>query len=92
MDINIKHKALRRFAETGSARGLPQGMVRRLRLALDALETAKSIDEIPAIAWRLHQLKGGFSGHWSMRITGNWRLVFRVEDSEVTDVDLIDYH
>ena len=28
----------------------------------------------------------------SVRVTGNWRVVFRFEDNEAVDVDLIDYH
>ena len=37
-------------------------------------------------------LKGGRAGQWSVRVSGNWRVVFRFEDSEAVDVDLIDYH
>ena len=29
---------------------------------------------------------------WSVRVSGNWRVVFRFEDGEAVDVDLIDYH
>ena len=28
----------------------------------------------------------------SIRASGNWRVVFRFEDSEAVDVDLVDYH
>ncbi|MDE0533946.1 MAG: hypothetical protein OXI01_21230 [Albidovulum sp.] len=28
----------------------------------------------------------------SVRVSGNWRVVFRFEDGEAVDVDLIDYH
>ena len=28
---------------------------------------------------------------WSISVSGNWRVVFRFEDSE-GDVDLVDYH
>ena len=42
--------------------------------------------------WRLHQLGGDLAGFWSVRITGNWRIVFRFENGEAIDVDLVDYH
>ena len=32
------------------------------------------------------------AGWWSVRVTGNWRVVFRFEDGKAVDVDLIDYH
>ena len=41
---------------------------------------------------RLHPLKGDRAGQWSVRVSGNWRVVFRFEDGEVVDVDLTDYH
>ena len=42
--------------------------------------------------FRLHPLKGDLSGFWSIIITANWRIVFRFEDGNVTDVDYVDYH
>lgn len=31
-------------------------------------------------------------GLWSVRVSGNWRIVFRFDYGEAVDVDLIDYH
>jgi hypothetical protein len=31
-------------------------------------------------------------GRWSVTISGNWRIVFRFEDGDAFDVDLVDYH
>ena len=42
--------------------------------------------------YRLHPLKGDMAGLWSIRVSGNWRVVFRFEDNEAVDVDLVDYH
>ena len=42
--------------------------------------------------FRLHPLSGNSSGLWSVRVSGNWRVVFRFEEGEAVDVDLIDYH
>jgi len=35
---------------------------------------------------------GDRAGQWSVRVSDNWRVVFRFRDGEVVDVDLIDYH
>ena len=32
------------------------------------------------------------AGMWSVRVSGNWRVVLRFEDNEAVDVDLVDYH
>ena len=45
-----------------------------------------------APGFRLHPLKGDRARQWSVRVSGNWRVVFRFEDGEAVDVDLIDYH
>lgn len=42
--------------------------------------------------WQLHRLSGAFDGFWSIRINGNWRLVFQFKDGFVCDLDLVDYH
>ncbi len=40
----------------------------------------------------LHPLKGDFLGFLSVRVSGNWRIVFRFENGDEFDVDYIDYH
>ena len=37
----------------------------------------------------LHPLKGNFKEFWSVTISGNWRIVFRFEDGDAFDVDLV---
>ena len=36
--------------------------------------------------------QGDLAGYWSITIRANWRIVFRFEQGDVTDVDLVDYH
>ena len=31
-------------------------------------------------------------GLWSIRVSENWHMVFRFEDNEAVDVDLVDFH
>ena len=45
-----------------------------------------------APGWRLHQLKGKFAGHWSVDVSGNWRLTFAFEGEDAILVDYQDYH
>lgn len=40
----------------------------------------------------LHRLTGDRSGLWAVTVSANWRIVFRFEDGDVYDVNLIDYH
>jgi len=36
--------------------------------------------------------QGERRGQWSVRVSGNWRIVFRFDRGEAVDVDLMDYH
>ncbi len=63
-----------------------------LRRILFRLQEATHPGSADAPGFRLHPLKGDRAGQWSVRVSGNWRVVFRFEDGEAVDVDLIDYH
>ncbi len=42
---------------------------------------------------RLHYLKQGkYSGYWSVRVSGNWRLIFQFSEQGAELVDYLDYH
>lgn len=89
---SIKHKALRNFAETGKVKGLPGSLVGRLRnmLAyLAAIETEEELKVPPNFG--AHQLGGDRSGVWSLTVTKNWRMTFRINGA-IEDMDLEDYH
>jgi proteic killer suppression protein len=90
---SFRHKGLKRLFEVNETRGLPAGLVRRLRDRLLAVDAATSVDEIGLFpGWRLHQLKGHYAGYWSLTVSGNWRLIFRFENGDAFDLDLVDYH
>ena len=62
---------------------------RRILFRLQEVTHPRSAD---APGFRLHPLKGDRTGQWSVRVSGNQRVVFRFEGGEVVDVDLIDDH
>jgi proteic killer suppression protein len=91
--VTIRNKALARLWRSDEKRGLPTDQVRRLRAALTLLSASANMQMLATVpGWRLHELKGERKGTWSLTITGNWRLTFRVEGASVYDIDLEDYH
>ena len=90
--MRIAHKGLHRFAERGDTRGLNAGHVPRIRRLLTALQDAATPADLAHPSFRLHPLKGSRTGQWSMRVSQNWRIVFRFKSGEAVDIDLIDYH
>ena len=56
------------------------------------LDRARHPSDLDLPGYRLHPLKGDLKGLWSVTISGSWRIVFRLEDGDGFDVDLVDYH
>jgi toxin HigB-1 len=96
MDIrSIRHKGLRRFVEHDDASGLPADFVEKIRNIISFLQEMESFDEMKSIVtWRAHQLSGDRKGIWSLTVTRNWRITFRIDETEKTivDLDYEDYH
>jgi toxin HigB-1 len=91
----FRHKGLRRFYIGGDPKGLSVSLADKLRKLLFALETAETLEQVGRYpGWKLHPLKGDLRGYWSLTVSGNWRLIFRYEESVNTasDIDLVDYH
>jgi toxin HigB-1 len=89
----FSHKALEQFYEEGLTKGLPADAVSKLRAMFAVLDRIKDIDELKAWPlWKVHALTGGRKGTWSLHVTRNWRLTFRVEANEIFDVNFEDYH
>ena len=89
---SIRHKGLNRLYQDDDARGVIHEHIEKLRdilARLDVIITAEDMD-IPAM--QLHPLKGARRGFWSVTVRANWRVIFRVHNGEVQDVDYIDYH
>lgn len=64
----------------------------RLENVLAVLDAAATVTDLDLPGYRLHALKGDLKGLWSVTVSGNWRITFHVEDGNVFDVDLTDYH
>jgi proteic killer suppression protein len=92
MISRIRHKGLERFFTTGDTRGINAQHSAWLRVLLTALDAASGPADLNNPGLRLHPMKGKRKGQWAVWVSGNWRLVFEFEGSNVTNVDLVDYH
>lgn len=92
MIVNFRHKGLKQFFETGKKAGIQPAHAGRLRLILARLDAAHESRDMNLPGLRLHALTGDLAGFWAVTISGNWRLVFRFDGQDATDVDYIDYH
>jgi proteic killer suppression protein len=75
------------------ARRLPKELHEKAQRLLDKLDAAiyiETLKEPPGN--RLEKLKGNLAGYWSLRINDQWRILFRWEQGDALDVDIVDYH
>lgn len=89
---SFRHKGLEQFFRRGSKAKIQSGHAARLRNQLFALDNAKRPQDMNAPGWRLHPLHGALEGHWSVGVSGNWRLTFAFEGEDAVLVDYQDYH
>ncbi len=88
----IRHRGLKRAYERGDFSRLRPEQGRKIAIALADLDSARKVGNLDLPGYRLHRLRGKLKGLWSIRISANWRIVFRFEDGDAYDINLIDYH
>ena len=89
---SFKHRGLKRFYERDDRSGIRPDFRDTIQEILTVLDDAAAPGEVDLPGYRLHPLKGGRRGEWSVWVTANFRLTFRVDAEHVTDIDLEDYH
>ena len=92
---NVVHKGLRRFIENDDAAGLQPAVIEKVRRIVTFLQDMESEEEIETVpSWKAHLLTGGRKGTWSLFVTKNWRITFRIDETEIViiDLDYEDYH
>ena len=90
---SFRHKGVERFFLLGSHAGIQSAHAAKLARQLRHLEDANSAQDMNIPGWKLHPLKGrDLQGHWSVWVSGNWRLTFKFEGDDVILVDYQDYH
>ncbi|AWN49765.1 plasmid maintenance system killer [Methylobacterium terrae] len=92
---NVLHRGLRRFIENDDHSGMPSAIIPKLRRMISFIQDMQNEDELKAVpSWKAHQLSGDRKGVWSLSVTRNWRLTFRIDRDgvEILDLNYEDYH
>ena len=92
---NFAHKGLKKFYGEDIAKGVPPDARDKLRKMFAFLDDMEEADELQALStWKAHLLTSDRKGSWSLTVTRNHRLTFRIdsEENEICDVNLEDYH
>ena len=92
---NFTHRGLKRLYSEDSAKGVPPDTVDKLRKMFAFLDNMEDAEELRTLTgWKVHTLTGDRKGTWSLSVTRNRRLTFRIgtAEREICDVNLEDYH
>jgi proteic killer suppression protein len=92
MIVGFKHRGLKRLFERGDRSQVGTDMLQKVENILAVLNRARRPEDMDLPGFRLHPLKGELKGSWAVTARANWRIVFRFEGANATEVDLIDYH
>jgi len=89
---SFRHKGLKLFFDSDNYSKVQPAHRKRLRLILTILHSANDVKDLNYPGSNLHHLSGEYKNFWTVNVSGNWRIIFRIEDGDVFDVDYLDYH
>ena len=92
MIVSFKHKGLEKFYKTGSKAGINPNHVSKISAILARLDVAAISEDMDLPGLFLHKLSGNLEGFYSVTVSGNWRVIFKFENTNVYVVDYLDYH
>ena len=92
---NFVHKGLKQLYLENRTKGLPPDTLDKLRKMLAYLDDMEDPEELRSLpTWKAHTLTGDRKGLWSLHVTRNRRLTFRIDtvEGEICEVNFEDYH
>jgi len=92
MILSFKHKGLKRLFEQDDRSQIAADLIPKVENILSTLDAAEAPQSLGLPGYRLHPLKGDLEGFWAVTVRSNWRIIFRFENGNAFDVELVDYH
>jgi proteic killer suppression protein len=77
---------------TKAARRIPKDLWSIAARKLSALDYATELRDFATPGNNLEKLKGRLAGNYSIRVNDQFRIVFKFDRGEATDVAITDYH
>ena len=89
---SFRHKGLEQFFYTGTKKGIKPEHAGKLERILDRLNAANDLKDMNYPGSNLHGLSGDRKDQYSVRVSGNWRVIFEFENGDAYIVDYGDYY
>ncbi len=88
----FNHKGLKKLYEKGDRSAIRPDFVDTAENILMLLDSATTPQALDLLRFHLHPLKGDMRGYWAVTVRAIWRIIFKFEDGDAEEVELIDYH
>ena len=88
----VRHRGLQRLYQYDDRRGVKAEHVEKAARVLARLDVVTRPEQLRLPGFGLHRLEGDLRGYWSIVIRGDWRIIFRFDAGNISDVDLVEYH
>jgi proteic killer suppression protein len=89
---SFKHKGLERFFLKGIKSEIQAKHANRLKLISGRLNASTNPRNMDLPGLKLHELGGRRKGIWSVWVSCNWRVTFRIKGKDAEIADYEDYH
>lgn len=89
---NFRHRGLKAFFDRGTTRYLNADFIPKIRRILTALAAASEPGDMDLPGFDGHPLRGDYKNFYAVSVSGNWRIIFRFDNENAADVELLDYH
>jgi proteic killer suppression protein len=92
---SIRHKGLARLVEHDDPSGLHPHVIDKVIKIVAFLRDMSSEQELYMVpVWKAHGLTGDRKGSWSLFVSRNWPITFKIDrdEVEIVDLDFEDYH
>lgn len=88
----FRSKGLRQLFDKGSSAFIQKALHARCQRRLDALNSAKKLQDLNVPGFDFHALKGFKPQRFTMHVNGPWCITFEFDDGHAYSVDFEQYH
>ena len=87
MILGFRHSGLKQLFEYDDHRKFTPHQKEKIKRILARLDEASQPQDMNIPGYKIHLLKGDFTGFWAIQVSKNWRIVIRFEGQNISDVD-----
>ena len=93
MITSFRSKETKKIWEGERVRNFPGELQEIARRKLRMLNNSQNLTDLQVPpSNRLEKLKGNLKDHYSIRINDQWRIIFKWDNGNASDVEILDYH